>query len=73
MDVKTRTNRERLLGTICSLVISPTNPALIGEVPFAEMTSKNIRRLRDRKADTPMAAKRLAEVSEGSFQMGRRG
>lgn len=56
LDVKTRTSRDRLLATICDLPISPENPALIGSVPFAELTSKNIRRLRDRKSATPEAA-----------------
>ena len=56
LDIKTRTNRARLLATICNLPISPSTNAPIGSVPFAELTSKNIRRLRDRKSDTPEAA-----------------
>jgi integrase len=56
LDVKTRNNRNRILSTICALRISDTNPGLIGEVPFAELTTKHIRRIRDRKAETPQAA-----------------
>jgi integrase len=57
LDVKTRTSRERLLNTICAQPIAPgSNGAPIGSLPFAELTAKHIRRLRDRKSETPEAA-----------------
>lgn len=56
LDVATRSKRDRILSTICALPLSDSNSRPVGDVAFADMTGKVIRRLRDRKADTPETA-----------------
>jgi integrase len=56
LDKKTRSSRNGVLQTISQLPISEGHSSKIGDVPFAELTSKNIRRIRDRKAEFPQAA-----------------
>lgn len=56
LDAATRGKRDRILSAICALPISDTNPRPVADLPFADLTAKVIRRLRDRKADTPETA-----------------
>jgi len=56
LDVKTRDARRHILTAISDLPISETNRKPIGDLPFTELTAKSVRRIRDRKADTPAMA-----------------
>jgi integrase len=56
LDKKTQRQRQRVLNTICDQPIGEAGGMTIGEATYAKMTSKAVRRLRDRKADTPAAA-----------------
>jgi integrase len=56
LDAKTRTNRARNLAKICEEPISDANSLRFGEGPFADLPSKAIKRLLERKADSPTAS-----------------
>lgn len=56
LDTKTKTQRISILTQICQLTMAEGDPLKIGDAPFADMPSKAIRRIRDRKSDTPHAA-----------------
>jgi integrase len=68
LDVKTRKPRTSILNQICELPISDANLKKIGEVPFEELHSKAIRRIRDRKADTPEAANNWLKSIKALFK-----
>jgi integrase len=70
LDVKTRKPRQSILSQICEMPISETNRKKIGEVPFDEMHSKAIRRIRDRKAETPEAANNWLKAIKSVFKWG---
>lgn len=55
LDVKTRRPRQSILTQLCDLPVSDTSKAKIGDVPFEDIHSKAIRRIRDRHADRPEA------------------
>lgn len=67
-DVKTRRPRQSILNQLCELPISDTNPKKMGEAPFDELHSKAIRRIRDRKADTPEAANNWLKAFKALFK-----
>jgi integrase len=67
LDEKTRRPRRRILEKICELPISDTNRRKIGDAPFEEMTSKAVRRIRDRKAETPGAANDYLKALKSVF------
>ena len=68
LDEKTWRPRVSILNHICDLPISETNRTKIGEAPFADMHSKAIRRIRDRKADTPEAANNWLKALKALFK-----
>jgi integrase len=74
LEASTRRNRERTLSTICDQPLSPGSALKVGDAPFAEMTAKAVRCLRDRKADTPEAAnvwlKALKAVFKWAIEVG---
>lgn len=56
LDDKTRKPRTSILNQLCELPISETVSKKMGEAPFEDLHSKAIRRILDRKAETPEAA-----------------
>jgi integrase len=56
LDVKTRRRRESILMMICDQPTSEADPRPIGNAPFAEMPTKAVRRIRDRKGAESVAA-----------------
>lgn len=67
-DVKTRRPRQSILAQLCELPISDTNRKKMGEAPFEELHSKAIRRIRDRKAETPEAANNWLKSIKALFK-----
>ncbi len=56
-EVKTRRPRVAILNAICAMPIGDgAKSPKVGDAPFAEMPSRVVRRIRDRKADTPASA-----------------
>jgi integrase len=68
LDVKTRRPRQSILAQLCELPLSDTNLKKIGNVPFDEIHSKAIRRIRDRKAETPEAANNWLKSIKALFK-----
>lgn len=68
LDVKTRKARQTIFNQLCHLPISETNRKKIGDAPFVEMPSKAIRRIRDRKAETPQAANNWLKAIKALFK-----
>jgi integrase len=68
LDPETLSNRRRILGKIADEPISPGNPMKFGEGPFAEITSKAIRRLLERKANTPAASNDWLKTLKAAFK-----
>lgn len=68
LDVKTRRPRTSILNQLCELPISDTNRKKMGEAPFDELHSKAIRRIRDRKAETPEAANNWLKAVKALFK-----
>lgn len=52
----TQTGRDRMLASICNEPLSDARTIPIGHLPYAQITSKAIRQLRDRRASTPHGA-----------------
>lgn len=67
LDVKTRYNRERVLTLICNERIESASPETIGNASYAQMTSKVIRKIRDRKTDTPNEANSWLKALKAVF------
>ena len=70
LDVKTRKPRLSILNQICELEISDSNKKKIGEVPFEDLHSRAVRRIRDRKAETPEAANNWLKAIKAVFKWG---
>lgn len=68
LDAKTRHRRERILLQICDLQTSGTAGTRIGEGPFASITTKVIRRIHERKADTPQGANDWLKALKALFK-----
>jgi integrase len=56
LDVKTRKPRQSILAQLCELQAAAADKVKIGDIPFEDVHSKAIRRIRDRHADRPEAA-----------------
>lgn len=56
LNASTQSRRRSVLSAICEQPISDTNAKPIGDAPFSTMTTKAVRRIRDRRADQPGAA-----------------
>lgn len=68
LDVKTRRPRQSILTQLCEQPVSEANRKKMGEAPFEELHSKAIRRIRDRKADTPEAANNWLKSIKALFK-----
>src|SRR4030095_13951544 len=52
----TRESKRRTLRLICNEEAAPKDRTRLGDLPFAQLTTKALRTIRDRKADTPYGA-----------------
>lgn len=68
LDVKTRKPRQSILQQLCDLPFPETGKMRVGDAPFAEMPSRVIRRIRDRKAATPEAANNWLKAMRALFK-----
>jgi len=63
LDSATQRDKRSILKRLCDESVAPGAKLRIGRLPFAEMTSKAVRMLRDREAERPNTAnKRLATL-----------
>lgn len=59
----TQATKRSILQAICAERLNPTSTIQLGDLPYAQMTSKAVRMLRDRVADRPsMANSRLSKL-----------
>lgn len=56
LEAGTQKNKRGILRQICDVAIAPGSKVRIGDLPYAEMTSKAVRMLRDYRADQPGTA-----------------
>jgi integrase len=68
LDKQTLINRQRILAKIADEPVAPGKPQTFGEGPFAEITTKVINRLLERKADTPAAANNWRKAMMAVFK-----
>lgn len=64
----TRALRRRIFRQICAEPLSPGSAACLGDMPFAQLLTKNVRMLRDRKGDTPQAANNWVKALRALFK-----
>jgi integrase len=65
--VLTKPSRTRLLNRICKLPTKPNSKILFGGVPVAQFTSKAVRVIRDRHADTPGTSRDMMKSLSALF------
>jgi len=63
-----KAGKRRIYRLICDQSVSPRDSAKIGDMPFAEISAKAIRTIRDRKADTPQAANNWLNALRSLFK-----
>jgi integrase len=68
LDIKTSTNRRRIFDLICAEPIADNEPTPIGDAPFAELTTKHIRLIRNRKSGTPEEANNWLKALRALFK-----
>ena len=67
LDDKTRKPRISILNQLCAMPLAEGSLKKLGDLPFEEMPSKVIRRIRDSKADTPSAANNWLKAIKALF------
>jgi integrase len=70
LDIKTRMPRRSILEQFCELSISDEDSTKLGTLPFEDFHSRAIRRVRDRKTDTPEAANNWLKSIRALFRWG---
>ena len=67
LDPRTQHVRRLILDRLCEEPASPSNPTLVGSLPFAKMEGSHVRELHDRKAEKPEAANSLLKALRQVF------
>lgn len=64
----TKASKRRIFRLICAEPVSPGSAVKLGQLPFAQMSAKALRAIRDRKSDSPHAANNWIKAVRALFK-----